>query len=106
MEDARPTPQQPLLHMLVVFSYVVHSNKTHDLQWGLVEHRCNSGCLYKQKRTHAKSWILSSFAFSFNIIFAHKFCGANGLITGWIDTSLAFGVCLRWSEWCSKMYCN
>jgi len=34
MEDAaRRTPLQPLLYTLVVFSYVVHSNKTDDLQW-------------------------------------------------------------------------
>jgi len=62
MEDAaRRTPLQPLLYTLVVFSYVVHSNKTDDLQWGLVEHHCDStknGYLYKQKRTHANSWIL------------------------------------------------
>ena len=65
MEDAAQL--QPLLHTLVLFSYVVHSNKTDDLQWGLVEHHCDStknGYLYKQKCTHANSWILSNFAFS------------------------------------------
>src|SRR5438270_295386 len=59
MEDAAQL--QPLLHTLVLFSYIVHSNKTNDLQWGLVEHHCDStknGYLYKQKRTHANSPIL------------------------------------------------
>jgi len=57
MEDARPTSQQPLLHMLVVFLYVVHSNKTDDLQWGLVEHR-----VFIQTKAHTRK-VLDSLQF-------------------------------------------